>query len=440
MAGISFWGKRVHDDQASDRKDSNIALRKGHLRVLKKTYLFYMHVDGQPVDSSKWFQPNPYQPVLKEDLNAKAFDARPSLPDGEVNMEWRVFARSAADDKGPISMFLAAWDVISEEGITPDFNIKILLDPEEEIGSPMIKPTVQKNKPRLEADGLIIMDGPMHASNLPTLIFGARGTSSIRLTTYGPVRSQHSGHFGNYAPNPAFRLVHILASIKGEDGRVKIPGFYDAVKLDEKLKKQLAAVPDSEEALKERLGVGEVDRVGANLQEALQYPSFNIRGMASAWVGKETRTIIPATATAEIDMRLVKEVDPVRLMRLVKAHIQDQGFYVLDREPSAEERLKYGKIVRMDQRIGYKAFRTEMDAPIGKWLRTALNYTYGKDPIMLRTMGGSVPISPMLEVLDMPAIVLPLVNSDNNQHSPNENLRLGNYFGGIRTLVGVLSN
>ena len=185
------------------------------------------------------------------------------------------------------------------------------------------------------------------------------------------------------------------------------------------------------------MGLGSVDAVGKNLQEAIQYPSLNVRGMASAWVGKETRTIIPASATVEIDMRLVKESDPERLISLIRTHIQQQGYHIADQEPTLEERLAHPKICQMNARISYQAFRTPMDSPLGNWLQNALKATFGKAPIALRTMGGSVPVSPMIDALGIPAVILPLVNSDNNQHSPNENLRMGNYLQGIRTMIGV---
>ena len=133
--------------------------------------------------------------------------------------------------------------------------------------------------------------------------------------------------------------------------------------------------------------------------------------MGAAWIGKETRTIIPASATAEIDIRLVQESDPSRLIQLIQTHIQ--------------------------ARISYQAFRTPMEGELGTWLREGLTQSFGKVPLSLRTMGGSVPISPMIQALGIPAVILPLVNSDNNQHSPNENLRMGNYLNGIQSLVGV---
>ena len=404
-----------------------------------KTLLLYMHVDGQPVDSSKWDQPNPYQPVLKTAKSGGAWERLDiDLLRGKIDPEWRVFARAAADDKGPISMFLAAWDAAQDQGIQPNYSLKLFLDPEEEIGSPNLLQALEDHRDKLSADGLVIMDGPMHASNQPTLTFGARGIARITLTVHGPKGPQHSGHFGNYIPNPAVRMAQLLASMKDEGGRVTIPGFYDGITLDGETRELLNAVPSDEASLKKRLGIASVDQVGNSLQEAIQYPSLNVRGLGAAWIGKETRTIIPASATAEIDMRLVVESDPERLIRLIRQHISEQGYYLLEGEPSLEERLSHPKLCTFSHKISYRAFRTPLDGELGTWLQKGLVDSFGKAPISLRTMGGSVPISPMIQYLEIPAVILPLVNSDNNQHSPNENLRMGNFLTGVQTLVGLL--
>jgi len=403
------------------------------------TVMYYLHIDGQPVDPSEWDQADPYQPVLKRKNPAGKWEAmNMEEAKGEWDKEWRIFGRAAADDKGPIGMFFAAWDGLQALGKKPAFSLKILFDPEEEISSPHLPAAIERHRKVLKTDLLLIMDGPMHASNQPTLTYGARGIASMRLITYGPIRPQHSGHYGNYAPNPAIRLARLLASIKDEAGRVSIEGYYDGITLTDEIRAILQNVPDDELALKQALGLGSIDHVGSTLQEALQFPSFNVRGMGSGWIGKEVRTIIPATATAEIDIRLVKESDPERLFALIRAHIEKQGYTVLDHVPSDAERLAFPKIVTLTGKIAYEAFRTDLDHPYGVWLFQSLNKTFGKQPVQIRTMGGSVPISPMIHALGVPAMVFPLVNSDNNQHSPNENLRLGNYVQGTQALMGLM--
>ena len=405
-----------------------------------KTVLFYFHVDGQAVDSSKWLQPNPYLPVLKSlDANGDWQIIPSEKIKTEYNPDWRLFGRSTSDDKGPIAMFLTGWDALEKAGISPDYNIKIILDFEEEQGSPNLPRAVLDHKEKLQADLMLIMDGPRHTSNEPTLSYGARGISQMTLTTFGPKLPQHSGHYGNYAPNPAFLLSQLLASMKDENGLVIIPGFYDGISLNESEKEILAQVPDDEEAIHKKLGIGRTDQVGQSYQESIQYPSLNIRGMESAWVGKEARTIVPATALAELDIRLVPESDPERLFSLIKKHIEDQGFHILDHDPTDEERMIYPKIVKMNYSISYQAFRTPMDSEIGAWLRAAMNRAFGKDPVQIRISGGSIPISPFVDALGIPAVTIPTVNADNNQHSPNENIRLGNYMEGITTVMAILT-
>lgn len=403
-----------------------------------KTVLIYFHVDGQPVDRNKWQQQDPYQPVLKKYENGWQPIPMDTL-ESAYNPDWRIFGRSTSDDKGPLAMFLTAWDAMTATGEMPNYNIKIILDFEEEIGSPNLPQAVFDHSQKLEADMMLIMDGPRHQSNEPTLSFGARGISQVTLTAYGPRTAQHSGHYGNYAPNPALRLAQLLATMKDDDGRVKIKGFYDGITLTPEESKMLQQVPDDEDELKAKLGIASTDKVGATYQESIQYPSLNIRGMSSGWVGKEARTIVPAEATAEIDIRLVPESDPEKLFDLVKTHIREQGFHILDKDPTEEERMKYPKLVKWDGSISYQAFRTPFDSPPGIWLDSAFIRAFGKSPVKIRMGGGSIPISPFIDALNIPAVSVVTVNPDNNQHSPNENIRLGNYKEGIKTMIAILT-
>ncbi len=405
----------------------------------KKTVLIYLQIDGQPVDSTLWFQESPYTPTLKKKGPSDNWEALPWSAIKDYEDDWRVFARSASDAKGPVAMFLTALDAAKELKIEPNYNIKVIMDFEEELGSPQLPNAVTKNAELLKADMLVIFDGPRHITNKPTLTFGARGIATIQLTTYGPVVPQHSGHFGNYAPNPALRLSKLLASMKDDEGKVIIPGFYDGISIDNETEKILRAVPDDESQIKERLQIAETDKVGSYYQEAIQYPSLNIRGMQSGWINEKVRTIIPGWARAEIDVRLVLESDPARLIELIKTHISNQGFLVLDREPTKEERVRHAKIATVTHEISYQSFRTDFDSEVGLWLTRALKNAFGEDPIRIRMSGGSIPISPFVTTLDIPAVTVPTVNRDNNQHSPNENLRLGNYRDGIKTMIAILN-
>ena len=406
------------------------------------TVLVYLQSDGQPVDPSAWDQPDPFDPVLKERTANGEWQAVPweRLYDGAPDPEWRVFARSASDSKGPVAQFLATMAILEHAGITPAFNVKVIVDTEEELGSPHLPEAVEHFRDALAADMLVIFDGPPHASGAPTLTFGARGIATATLTTYGPVAPPHSGHYGNWAPNPVFPLAALLASMKDDAGRVTIPGWYEGITLDDATRAILEAVPDDEAAIRRSMGLAVNDSVAGSLQEALQYPSLNVRGLRAAWVGDEARTIIPATAVAELDIRLVKESDPDRLLGLLRAHVEERGFVVIgDRDPTEDERLQHPRIARLDSDVSYAAYRTAFDSPPGEWLTRALTRLHGAAPIRIRTSGGSIPISPFVETLGVPAVTVPTVNPDNNQHSPNENLRAGGFLDGLRTMIAVFA-
>jgi acetylornithine deacetylase/succinyl-diaminopimelate desuccinylase-like protein len=416
-----------------------LAERKSR-RKKAKTVLIYLQIDGQPVAPAFWNQKNPFGAELMElddqgRWSAISWDRLQENPDPE----WRIFARSASDAKGPVAAYLAALDLILEENKRVPFHMKVIMDFEEELGSPQLPEAVVRNREALAADMLVIFDGPRHLKNEPTLTFGARGISTLTLKVFGPYRPQHSGHYGNYVPNPAIRLAQLIASMKDEYGRVTIPGYYDGISLDAETRKLLEAVPDDEKNIRSKMGIASPDRVAGNYQESIQYPSLNVRGMSSGWVGSEKRTIIPSTATAEIDMRLVIESQPERLIELVRNHIVEQGYYLTEGEPTDEERMVHDKILSFQSSTSYLAYRTDMDSEVGIWLNRALTKAFGRPPIRQRTSGGSIPISPFVNELGIPAVTVPTVNRDNNQHSPNENIRLGNYFDAIKTIYAILT-
>jgi acetylornithine deacetylase/succinyl-diaminopimelate desuccinylase-like protein len=433
------FAKRGFTTQRLNTPTVPLLLAERKVKNASKTVLIYLQIDGQPVEPSQWQQESPWKPTLKEKdsdgkWNAIAYER---LYEG-LNPDWRIFARATSDAKGPAMAFLAALDAGLALKIQPNYNIKVIMDFEEELGSPNLPPAVQKYKNELAADMLIIYDGPRHVSNQPTLSFGARGICEITLTTFGPRVPVHSGNYGNYTPNPAMRLAQLLASMKGDDGRVTIPGFYEGITLTAEEKAVLKQVPDNETETKKFLGIAKADNIGENFQESLQYPTLNIRGMDALFIGKESRTLIPATATAEIDIRLVPGSDPDRLVGLVKKHIQDKGYYVIDREPTEAERMQYEKIASFRSHFSYAAFQTPFNSAPGVWLNKAMVKAFGKEPIKIRLMGGSIPISPFVTTLNIPAVSVPTVNADNNQHAENENIRVGNYVDAVKTFLAIL--
>jgi acetylornithine deacetylase/succinyl-diaminopimelate desuccinylase-like protein len=417
----------------------------GELKVegANQTLMFYAHYDGQPVDPSKWTETKPFEPALRPDkLEASANIPKPiPYPSFEThfNEDWRIYARSASDDKAPIMAMLAAIDALNNNNISLKSNLKFIFEGEEEAGSRNLRSFCQENKELLKSAVLFICDGPVYYSNDPTLFFGVRGITSMEITVYGPNTSLHSGHFGNWAPNPAMRLAKLLASMKAENGRVIIKGFYDSVvPLSDREVKALKAIPPYDSHLKKLYGFSREESNDKNLMEAIQLPSLNIRGLESGWVGSQARTIIPSTAVASIDIRLVKGNEPKEMVQKIIDHIKIQGFHVINKKPDQQTLMKYPWIAKVTGRNGYKAARTSMDLPISKRVIGSLTNYYGKEPVLMPTLGGSVPIYIFSDVLNVPTIGVPIVNHDNNQHQPDENLRIGHLWKGIETFAALI--
>ena len=404
-----------------------------------RTLLIYFHYDGQPVDPSRWQQADPFEPVLREGRLADGAGLL-DLHESEVfRPDDRIYARSVADDTAPIIAFLGALDALDAGGVTVTSNLKVILDGEEEAGSPNLVPAISRYGSRFAADSMLILDGPLHQSGRPTVSFGARGILTLEIEVYGPRTPLHSGHYGNWAPNPAVRLAQLIASMKDDEGRVTIPGFYDGIEFTPEEREALAAVPDDLPRLMASLGFAEADRVGDSLQEAIQFPSLNVRGLASAWVGGDARTIVPATATAAMDVRLVAETPADAMFTRVRDFIEGRGWFVLDGDPTDEEREEHPRLLRLTRSAGTNAFRTPLDHPVAARLIGSLAEIWGEEPVRKRTSGGTVPIAPFVEALGVPALMIPTVNHDNNQHSPNENLRLGHFFRSIVSFAAILT-
>ena len=412
----------------------------------RKTVLFYLHFDGQPVVPAQWAQPSPWQPVLKrKDAAGKwVMVDMAQLLRPDFDPELRVFARAAADDKGPIMMFLASLDLLRKQGIEPAVNVKLLLDSEEEINSPGIAKAVEQHGDLLRADALVILDAATHPSGRPTAVFGNRGLQPVTLTVYGPNAPMHSGHYGNFVPNPAFRLVRLLAAMKDDQGRVTIPGYYNRTRFTEEERTTLANSGYDQAALRKRAGIGSNDSVGANYMESLQYPSLNIHGMAAADIGAKAASIIPKEAIAELDLRTTTESDGPYLVSLLRDFVRQKGYTLLDHAPTDEERQLYPQLARIDTGLAAQAARQPMDAPVRYWVESALTSAYEGDggkllPILLRAMGATVPTWEISTPLRLPFVLVPVVNPDNNQHTYDENLRMGHYLSGMRSMLGMLT-
>ncbi len=383
-----------------------------------RTVVFYAHYDGQPLDPREWATP-PWQPVLR---------------DG------RIYARSASDDKAPIIAIATALDALKSAGIALRSNIRFVFEGEEEAGSPHLAGILAKYKNLLASDVWLICDGPVHQSRRQQIVFGARGITSLDITVYGPKHELHSGHYGNWAPNPAMMLARLLASMKDDDGRVTIDHFYDGIQpLSEIERRAVAEAPDVDRDLMRELWLGRTEGGGKKLVELLNLPSLNIRGMSAARTGAHASNVIPSSATSSIDIRLVKGIDHDAAAARVIDHIRRQGYYVVDREPDADARMSHAKVAKVVvEPGGYNAARTSMDLPISQLvLKTAES---ARGPVVkLPTMGGSVPLYMIEETLHAPTITVPIANHDNNQHSFDENIRLENLWDGIYLLAALLA-
>ena len=417
----------------------------GELNVpgANRTIMFYSHYDGQPVDPTKWIDMEPFTPTMRPGkMEAGSTEPKPiPLPKkGEkINEEYRLYARSASDDKSPITALLAAIDAVKAAGLSFGANVRFIYEGEEEAGSPFLQSFAEKNRSLFETEVLYVCDGPMYFSNQPTLKFGARGITTIDITVYGPNVNVHSGHYGNWAPNPGIKLARLLTSMKHENGNVKVRGFYNTVTpLSRREKEALKTIPSYDEELKQLYGFAQPEGRGETLMERINLPSLNIRGLESAWVGPQARTVVPAEATAAIDIRMVKGNDPDDMVNKVIEHVKREGFHVVSENPDQNTRMQYADIVKIVKRGGYPASRTSMDLEISQLTIEALSDYHDEPVVLVPTSGGSVPLYIFTQILDVPTISVPIVNHDNNQHQSNENIRMGHYWQGIETLAALL--
>ena len=404
-----------------------------------RTLAFYAHYDGQPANPAEWLQP-PWTPTLYAGSHAAGGVPRPLPADGEpVDPEWRLYARSAGDDKVAIGALLEVLTAFRTGDVRPTSNLVFFFEGEEEAGSPHLEQVLETFRDRFaDVDAWLFLDGPVHPSGRPLLAFGVRGTARAEVTVYGPNRGLHSGHYGNWAPVPGRLLAQLLATMWDADGTVQIEGFYDDVApLGADERAALARLPDTDDALRRELGLARTEGRPASLAERLLLPALSVLGLASANVGPLAANVIPETATATLGLRLVKGNDPQRMLGLVEAHIRRQGYHLVREEPDAATRLAHPLIARVTSGRSYPAARTAMDHPIVREVIGAATEVSGDELVLLPGMGGSLPLYLFTDLLASPALIVPVANHDNNQHAPNENLRIGNLWYAI-DLYGAL--
>jgi acetylornithine deacetylase/succinyl-diaminopimelate desuccinylase-like protein len=411
-----------------------------------RTLGLYVHYDGQPADPSNWTHA-PWEPTLYTRAMEAGGTARTLPEDGEViDPEWRIYARSAGDDKAPIAALLPVLHAFRDGGVTPSSNLVFFFEGEEEAGSDHLGLYLERYRDRIDdIDVWLFFDGPAHQSGRPQLTFGVRGVTGMEVTVYGSARSLHSGHYGNWAPVPGQMLAELLASMKDPSGHVVVEGFYDTVEpLGPEETAALEALPRYDDELKRELGLTWTEGEPETLAQRLLLPSLTVRGLSSGNTGALARNVIPATATAALGIRLVKGNDPDHMIDLVEAHIRAQGYHVVQDDPDMATRLSHPKIAKVTRGSGYPAARTSMDDPSVQEViaaaRAAADQAFGNGSLVLTpALGGSLPLYLFSEGLNRPFVNVPIANHDDNQHAPDENLRIANLWYAIELYAQLLT-
>jgi acetylornithine deacetylase/succinyl-diaminopimelate desuccinylase-like protein len=412
-----------------------------------RTLGIYVHYDGQPVDPANWthapFEPTLYTASMEADGEPIDFPAV-----GEpVDPEWRLYARSAGDDKAPIAAILPVLQAFNDEGVTPTSNLVFMFDGEEEAGSRNLGTYMEMAKETLDqVDIWLFFDGPAHPSGRPQVTFGVRGSVGMEVTVYGATRNLHSGHYGNWAPDTGNILARLLTSMKDDNGKVLVDGWYEtAAPIGREERDALTDMPDWDGELKRELGLVRTEGDPESLPERLLVPALNIRGLTSGNTGSLARNIIPNTAVAALGLRMVKGNTSEQLRGLIVDHIEGQGFHVVEDDPDMETRLRYDRIAKVTGgRGGSIAARTSMTNAFAQSVvaaaGSAADRSFGDGALVVAPgMGGTLPLYLFTEVAGKPAIVVPVANHDNNQHAPDENLRIANLWYAIDLYAALMT-
>ncbi|HET8787927.1 MAG TPA: M20/M25/M40 family metallo-hydrolase [Actinomycetes bacterium] len=366
--------------------------------------LVYGHYDVQPPDP---------------------LDAWTSPPFGPKVRDGRLYGRGTADNKGQhLAQHLAMESLLATRGGLP-CTVKVLLDGEEEIGSPNLAAFAQRNRDRLAADLVVWSDGPVDPAGGWRLVFGVRGIASFELRARGANRSLHSGNWGGVAPNPLWTLVHLLASMRDADGRITVEGFGDEVEpLGSEERAALERLPVDVEAVKAELGLAELDApAGRGFAERLAaWPTLTINGLHGGYGGEGTQTVLPSAAVAKCDVRLVHAQRAGDVYEKLEAHVR--------RHAPGVELVRQGSM---------EPSRTPMDSPFTEPIRAGMAAAQGADPLLVPVLGGSLPLHVFTGVLGLPTFGIPLGNPDQANHAPDENLDLDRFHTGVKTAAAVLA-
>lgn len=437
----AMMGRRGIAASLLDAPDANPVVF-GEIRTpgATRTIAFYAHYDGQPLDPKEWATP-PFAPALRDRAMESGGKVIPLPAAGTpFDPESRLYARSSGDDKAAIVVMMTALDAMRAAGLTTHSNIKFVFEGEEEANSTNLEKIFTAHRTELAADLWLVCDGPVYQTRQQSIIFGARGIAAVDVTVYGPRVELHSGHYGNWAPNPAMQLVRLLASMKDDSGHILVDHFYDGIQpLSATERRAIADAPAPDAGLMREFWLGSTDSAPKTLAELITVPSLNIRGLASGRTGSQAAGVIPSSATAALDIRLVKGMDKDATFARVVNHIRKQGFFVVDAEPSADVRKSHPKVARVTMRPGgYNSVRTSMDLPISQEIIRTIERARGK-VVKIPNMGAGVPLDIFAGTRGVPAIVIPIANHDDNQHSFDENIRMQNLWDGIELMTALLT-
>jgi len=367
------------------------------------TVLIYGHYDVQPPDPLELWHTPPFEPVVR---------------DG------RIYARGASDDKGQVYAHIAA---VENLGAELGVNVKFLIEGEEEVSSVHLEPFVRANRERLQADVLLISDGSMYAPGVPSLEYGLRGLVYMEVRLEGAARDLHSGTYGGAAPNPIHAAAWMIARLKDEDGRVLVPGFYDAVRpLSEAERENFASLPFDAAAFARSIGADALpgEPGWGALERTWVRPTLDVNGIWGGYQGEGSKTVIPAKAGFKFSMRLVPDQDPHAIREAVTAYLHrilPEGYRM--------NILYHG--------IG-KPVVTDLESPPMRAAAQALEQTWGRKPVFTRA-GGSIPVvADFQELLGTPIVLLGMGLNDDNLHSPNEKFDLECFEKGIQASENLL--
>ena len=371
------------------------------------TILVYGHYDVQPADPYELWDSDPFSPVIKNT---------------EIHPDGAIFARGACDDKGQMFMHLKAFEAMNRTN-SLYCNVKFMIEGEEEIGSANLEKFVRENKALLTADVVLVSDTGIINNNTPSICVGLRGLSYLEVEVTGPNRDLHSGLYGGGVANPINVLSSMIASLHDNKGRISIPGFYDQViDVDITERNEMAKAPFDLSAYKKDLGVNEVfgeDTYTTNERTSIR-PSLDVNGIWGGYIGEGAKTVLPSKAYAKISMRLVPNQNSKNITGLFKNHFEN----------IAPDYVK----VKVNPHHGGEGVVIPTDFPGYIAARKAMEKTFGKLPIPVRS-GGSIPIVPMFEeVLGLKTILLGFGLDSDVIHSPNEHFGLFNFYKGIETI------